>query len=187
MIVAVRFPSLARRAALLLLACVGSLLAPIPGAAADSHTDKKVQLTSFELADQFGDSHRYEFPRQKPLVLLIGDRKGSEEIDGWIPPLKEHFGAKADIAGIADVRSVPRFLRDRITAAIKKSRPIPVMLDYEGTVTDHLPCERKVANVFVLGPRGELIQAVAGAVNQARLETLRTAIQAATPSASAGR
>ncbi|MBL9136343.1 MAG: hypothetical protein JNK85_10770 [Verrucomicrobiales bacterium] len=174
---------LQRWSAQLLLLGVLCLIVPLVHSA--DATPKKVELSSFELADQFGTSHRYEFPRQKPLVLLVGDRKGSEDIDGWITPLKQHFSATADIAGIADVRGVPRFLRDRITAAIKKSRPVAVMLDYEGTVTDLLPCERKVANVFVFSPRGTLIEAVSGSVDDGRLATLRRAIEAKPPTGTA--
>jgi hypothetical protein len=142
---------------------------------------KKVELSSFELADQFGGTHRYDFPRQRPLILLVGDRKGSEEIDGWIGPLKKHFAATADITGIADMRGIPRFLRERITAAIKKSRPAPVMLDFDGLVTDRLPCVRKVANVFVIGPRGNLVDTVSGVADDARIATLQKAVHSATP------
>lgn len=160
-----------------LLVCLASLAVPHVLTAAEAA--KKTELQTFELPDQFGDNHRYEFPRKRPLIILIGDRKGSEEVDAWIAPLKKHFASSADITGIADMRGVPRFLRDRITAAIKKNRPVPVMLDYDGIVTDRLPCVRKVANVFVVGPQGDLVGTVSGAFDDQRIEALQKVMRAA--------
>jgi hypothetical protein len=96
------------------------------------------------------------------LLLLVGDRRGSEEIDAWINPLKQRWKDVADIQGIADVQAVPRFLRGRITDAIRKSRTQPLLLDFEGKVTGGLPCEKKAANIFAISKDGQLLAHVSG-------------------------
>lgn len=120
------------------------------------------RLESFELTDQFGHRHAVRFPTARPLLLVIGDRRGSEEIDPWIAPLKQRWGATTDIHGIADVRAVPRFLKQRVTEAIRRARPRPLMLDFEGTVTGKLPCTSKSANVFAIGADGRILAHVHG-------------------------
>jgi hypothetical protein len=121
-----------------------------------------IRVESFQLADQFGTQHSIEFPRTRPLLLLIGDRRGSEEIDAWIEPLKQRWKDVADIYGIADVQAVPRFLRGRITDAIRKSRTKPLLLDFDGKVTGSLPYEKKAANIFAISKDGRLLAQVSG-------------------------
>jgi len=133
------------------------------------------------LPDQYGTNHAFAFPRKRPLILLVGDRRGSEEIDPWIEPLKSRWMPIADIAGIADVQGAPRFLRGRITDAIRKTRTKPLLLDFEGKVTETLALKKKTANVFVVSPEGTVLAHVAGPYpseteNDSRLKTLEDAL-----------
>lgn len=134
-------------------------------------------LKTFQLRDQFGTNHHQAFPRSRPLLLLVGDRKGVEEVDAWLEPLKERWGTTTDIVGIADVRAVPRFLRDRITGAIAKARPKPVMLDFDGTVLDGLTCARRTANLFVVHSNGTLVATVTGLPTPERLGAIDAALR----------
>lgn len=138
------------------------------------------RLASFHLPDQFGTNHAYTFPRTRPLLLLVGDRRGSEEIDPWIEPLKKRWKQKADIVGLADVQGAPRFLRGRITEGIRKSRSKSLLLDFDGKVTDTLPLKKKTANIFLIAPDGALLAHVAGPYpsqpeSDPRLKTLEDA------------
>lgn len=143
-----------------LLGVVGFL--PLNSSVQGAQNPEPVRLESFTLADQFGTHHAVTFPRERPLLLVVGDRRGSEEIDAWIPPLKERWKDLTDMHGIADVQAVPRFLRGRITEAIRKSRPKPLLLDFEGRVTSALPCEKKAANIFAISKEGRILAHVFG-------------------------
>lgn len=143
------------------------------------------RLSTFTLADQFGTEHHHAFPRARPLLLLVGDRQGSEQVDDWIPVLKKHWGGRADIAGIADVRGAPRFLRERITDAIRRKRPKPVMLDFEGKVVAVLDLVARRANVFVIGLDGTVVAKIAGEVDDARVVGIRDALEPLLSSVSA--
>lgn len=150
---------------LLIVLTLASFLHSLASLAADpaaSNPAKAQRLASFQLPDQFGTNHTFAFPRSRPLLLLVGDRRGSEEIDPWIEPLKKRWKENADIAGLADVQGAPRFLRGRITEAIRKSRSKPLLLDFEGKVSETLPLKKKTANIFLIGPDGTLLVHVAG-------------------------
>ena len=142
-----------------------------------AHADEPRVLRSFELPDQFGQRHAVTFPRERPVLLLVGDRKGSEEVDGWIEPLKSRWGQVADIVGVADVDGVPRLFRGRLADSIRKSRPKPVMLDFDGTITKALACRGKTANVFVLDRTGRVLASVTGVAGEPGFGMLRDALE----------
>ena len=171
-------------AALALALALARLLTSPNILAADPLTPSGVptpRLTSFQLPDQYGTNHSFSFPRNRPLILLVGDRRGSEEIDPWIEPLKKRWTQTADIAGLADVQGAPRFLRGRITDAIRKSRTKPLLLDFEGKVTETLALKKKTANIFVVSPDGAVLAHVAGPYpsqpeSDSRLKALEAAL-----------
>ena len=43
---------------------------------------------SIELRDQYDAQQRLTFPTPNVVVLTIADKKGSEQIDGWVAALK---------------------------------------------------------------------------------------------------
>ncbi|HMO63659.1 MAG TPA: hypothetical protein PKE47_00260 [Verrucomicrobiota bacterium] len=147
-----------------------------------AHADGGAQLASFRLSDQFGAEHRIEFPRSRPLLLVVGDRRGSEEVGGWVPPLKERWAHGADIVGVADVSAVPGVLRGRVTAGIRKELPDwPLLLDFEGRVTAGLPSVRRAANVFLVTTNGMVAAAASGPADAAKLAALAARVDTVVP------
>lgn len=98
--------------ALLQLATVGAAPATPP------HSEPV--LASFELRDQYDIAHKISFPTTHITVMTVADKKGSEQIDGWIAPLKERFGGRIAIEGVADMSKVPGFLRSMVREKFKK-------------------------------------------------------------------
>lgn len=139
------------------------------------------RLDSFRIADQFGKTNHVQFPTSRPVLLLLGDRRGSEQVDAWIPVLREHWGKSAEILGIADVSSVPRFLRSRVTEAIRKARSQSVLLDYDGVISDHLKPVSKVANLFLLDRTGQLRLHLSGEFDTAKQSRIAEFIGTLTP------
>lgn len=140
------------------------------------------QLSSFRLADQFGAEHQVEFPRDRPVLLVVGDRRGSEEVGGWVPPLRERWAHGADIVGVADVSAVPGFLRGRVTAGIRRELSAwPLLLDFEGQVTAGLPCVRRAANVFLISTNGAIAAAASGPADPAKLAALAAQVDTIVP------
>jgi hypothetical protein len=129
-----------------------------------------------ELHDQFDALQKLSFPSTKITLLTIADKKGSEQINGWINPLKQRFGKNIDIRGIADVSSVPRLLREMVRKKFQKVHTYPVMLDWSGDVVKsftYLPGE---ANILALDKRGQIIKRISGKADEKSLQNLFAAI-----------
>ena len=129
------------------------------------------------LNDQFLKSHELKFPREKPTVLTVADRKGSEDIVGWAHPLAEKFGDKIIVDGLADVSSVPGPLRSMVQSKFKKAIQYPVMLDWEGDATRSFNYTKGKANVYLLSTDGRILHHLAGKADDEKLKTLEETIE----------
>ncbi len=150
--------------ALLLLAAVCTA----PG----TPTNSEPALAPFELRDQYDIRHKISFPATNVMVMTVADKKGSEQIDGWIAPLKERYGARIAIEGIADMSKVPGLLRSMVREQFKKRRTHPVMLDWDGPVSRGFNCHKDEANVFVIDRDGRITGHFTGATNEVALREL---------------
>ena len=108
------------------------------------------------------------FPATNVTLLTIADKKGSEQINGWITPLKQRFGKRVDIRGLADVSTVPRLLRGMLRTKFQKSQTYPVMMDWSGEVVKAFTYVPDKANVLVLDGRGHILKRVSGEANPRR-------------------
>ena len=134
------------------------------------------RVPSFQLRDQFNNEHRVEFPRDRPTVLALADRKGSDQLEGWLEPLGDEFGETVHFDGVADVRGVPSLLRWGVRQIFRRGTKEPVMLDWEDAVCTSLAFEKEVANVLVLDQKGHIVLRVHGEANAEELERVRAAI-----------
>lgn len=135
-------------------------------------------LSSFELKDQHQQTHHFTFPRTNLLVLTVADQKGSAQVAAWVRPLKERFPQGLPIEGVADVSSVPGFLRPLVRREFKTQFEHPVMLDWSGKFVRQLPCAPDAANVFLVATNGTVLRMFQGAVEANKLAVLFRLIEA---------
>ncbi|HMP82518.1 MAG TPA: hypothetical protein PKA41_07395 [Verrucomicrobiota bacterium] len=107
-----------------------------------------------QLNNQFDRPESLIFPSTNVTVVLIADRKGAEQIAGWIAPLKEQFGTNIAIRGIADVSGVPGLLRNAVRKRFQRDHPHPLMLDWTGETCAAFQHQRGVANAIVVDRDG---------------------------------
>jgi hypothetical protein len=117
---------------------------------------------SFALQDQFGTNHAVNFPRAHPLLLIVADRKGSEQIDAWVAAINGRYGARLEMIGVADVGGVPGWLQGMIRGRFQKKYPYPILLDWSGKIPAALHCQPDAANVFLLDGTGRVLVSVQG-------------------------
>lgn len=137
--------------------------------------DPLPRLRPFAIADQFGHTNRVVFPAPRPILLLMGDRRGYEQVDTWIPLLKDKWASDLEIVGLADVSAAPWFVRSRIIEGIRKKYSQPLLLDFEGALSRQLKGTPKLANVFLVHTNGQVLAHVAGLPEKESLEVLRRA------------
>lgn len=131
------------------------------------------------LRDQFDAPLTLAFPTTNIIFLTIADKAGSEQIAGWVAPVKERFDTRVEICGIADVSAVPRLLRGLVRSRFQKAQSHPVMLDWSGDEVRAFGCVSDQVNVFVLDGEGRILKRIVGPVNEAALrEVLQVLDQA---------
>lgn len=131
-----------------------------------------------ELRDQYDAPQRLTFPATNLIVLTIADKKGSEQIDGWVAALKAHYTGRIELRGLADVGGVPGFLRGKVRKKFQETRTYPVMMDWSGTVCAQFGFQPGLANVLVIARDGNIHARVAGSAREPALKELSAAIDA---------
>ena len=117
---------------------------------------------AIELRDQYAAPQRLAFPATNITVITIADRKGSEQVDGWIAALRRRYEGRIDIRGIADLGGAPGFVQDRIRKKFQETRKYPVMMDWSGRVCAQFGCSSGVANIIIVGRDGGIHGRFAG-------------------------
>ena len=132
-----------------------------------------------ELKDQFEALQKLSFPATNLTVLTLADHKGSEQIAGWVGPVKERYGLRVDIRGIADMSAVPGWLRGVVRKKFRQQQTYPVMLDWSGDVVRAFAAVNECVNVLVIDERGQILQRFTGEAKPAALTELYTTIDQA--------
>jgi len=115
-----------------------------------------------ELHDQYDAPQRLTFPASNITVLTIADKKGSEQVDGWIAALKPRYAGRINLRGIADVGGAPEFVQARIRKKFQETRHYPVMMDWSGKVCAQLSYKKDVANILLLSRDGSILARFSG-------------------------
>ncbi len=129
-----------------------------------------VKAADFELKDQYNKEARYSFPRSKITVLTFGDRKGAEQIEGWVRPLWEKYRDRIDQKGIAVLSAVPRFARGMVRMIFKTQIKHSVLLDWKGEVSRAYGVSQGAANLYVIDQSGNVIFKTVGPADESRLD-----------------
>ena len=132
-----------------------------------------------ELRDQFDTPQRLSFPTTNLVVLTIADRKGSEEVDGWIAALKPVYSGRVDFRGLANVAGVPGLFQAKVRRKFQETRKYPVMMDWSGTACAQFGYQREVANVLVIGRDGAILARLCGGATDAAVAAARASLDAA--------
>ena len=127
-------------------------------------------LIDFEIRDQFDHVHTDESFAGLPLVLIgadSADSAGSAGTGGWSKELqrvvREHgLSRSVRFAGLADLRSVPRFMRKTVRGSFGTEPSEWLMLDWKGQFPEAYGFERRSANVLLFDADGELLFQAAG-------------------------
>ena len=115
-----------------------------------------LRLTTLELKDQFEHAHTLAFPSGKPRLIVVGDRKGSEQTPAWTTPLKARFTNQLEMIAVADVHGVPGFVQPTIRKGFKKEYAHPVLLDWKGVLFEKLSPKASVVNLYLVKPDGTI-------------------------------
>ncbi|MFO1488112.1 MAG: hypothetical protein U1F65_06520 [Verrucomicrobiota bacterium] len=137
------------------------------------------------LHDQFDTPQRLSFPTTNLTFLTIADRRGSEQIAGWVAPIQHRFGSRISICGIADVSAVPRFMRGFIKRQFQRAQTHPVMLDWSGDAVRAFAYSPDKVNVLVIDGAGKILKRLAGPADETLVKEVGDLMDAALKSSPA--
>jgi hypothetical protein len=156
-----------KKFALLVLAALSLSVAIMRESMVFASTTSKA--AGFELKDQYNKPACFSFPRSKITVLTFGDRKGAEQIEGWVRPLWEKYQDRIDQQGIAVLSSVPRLARGMVRMIFKTQIKYSVLLDWKGDVSKAYGFSKGAANLYIIDRGGSVIFKTVGPADQNRL------------------
>ena len=132
------------------------------------------RVGNFGLKDQNDRYTAVNFPSDRPVVLIFGDRKGSGQREGWSTPLGKRYDEKAYIFGIASLSGVPSYARGLVRRLIRRQTAYPVLLDWGGKVAGPLGYRSGKAMVVVVAKNGTVLTTKYGAVSEPELRAVNS-------------
>ena len=168
------------------LQCVTwSLLCLAVGAQAVDSTQLPTRAPAkTELHDQYDSPQILQFPTTNVVILTIADRKGSDQIDGWIAALKPRFAGRVEFRGLADCGGAPGFVNGMIRRRFQEVRKYPVLLDWSGKACATFGYQKSVANVLLVAPDGAIQAPFTGPVSPTALSEASAQLDRLLPSSS---
>ncbi|MBK9163912.1 MAG: hypothetical protein IPM21_08365 [Acidobacteria bacterium] len=130
------------------------------------------RVSNFSLQDQNDRKVEVNFPSDRPVVFVFGDRDGAKQIDGWATPLYKKFDGKVYMFGIASLGGVPSYARGLVRRLIKRQTQFPVLLDWGGKVAKTYGYEKDKAMVLVVARNGNILSTKFGAASEAELNAV---------------
>ena len=132
-----------------------------------------------ELHDQFNTLQKLSFPTTNITLLTIADGRGSEQIPGWVKPVKQRFDERVDIRGIADMSCVPHLLRGLVRTQFRTVQSYPVMLDWTGDAVNAFAYQPGEADILVLNRDGKILYSARGKATERAVQNLCEVIEQA--------
>ena len=163
----------------LLLALAGVMIDAASAGAEEARAFPTNAPPRIELRDQYDTPQTLVFPTTNVTVLTIADKKGAEQVGGWITALQPDYTGRVELRGLADVSGAPGFVQDRIRKKFQETRKHPVMMDWSGKVCAQFGYKKDVANILVLGRDGVIHARFTGATNGAVLAKAHAALDQA--------
>ena len=140
--------------AILMMMCL-SAMGPT-NAAADP---APVSLVDFRIKDQFDKLHTAGYYRHSVVVLVTGDRKGSDYIEQWAAALHDSVVGLVDSYRVkflpaAHLKGVPFFIKSTIKSKFPKEKEKWTLMDYGGVFKKAYDLPDDMCSVVVFDRRG---------------------------------
>jgi len=112
-----------------------------------------VKAPEFTLQDQYEKTVSLKQYEGRIVVLIASDKEGKAQNAAWIKAIRDRYADKVAIQGIADVSSVPFFLKGKIRNDFKKDGD-SILLDWKGEVFKTYGLTKGVSNVILIDKDG---------------------------------
>lgn len=135
------------------------------------------KLPSFTMDDQYSKEVQSSAYKGKHLLLFIADRAGSKLTPNFTKVLEPKYRNKAIFIAVANVSSVPFFLKGFIRSKFQENYAFTVLMDWKGLLWEHFSCKEDVTTVVHIEPNGFAKFKVSGTGTDKELEQLQTYLE----------
>lgn len=118
-------------------------------------------ILSFNISDQFGDVHTEKDYRGFITIIIGSDRGGSRYNSTWIKAIGDLLGNNFDntrikFLQVADVSSVPFFLKGFVKSKFPEARKEWILLDWKGYFPETYQFVDDSCNIVIINKTGEV-------------------------------
>jgi hypothetical protein len=116
----------------------------------------------FTIKDQYDLEVQLSLQRGKPVLLIYGDRLGSDYMSVWAAAMRESpVASSVNVIRIANLRAVPaafhRYVKRKFQSPNEEGMPnSPVLLDFDGAVAKIFGFTDDLTNVYLIDKKGIL-------------------------------
>jgi len=163
---------------LLLASCVLVSLGQAPPGRA-----QETELIEFKIKDQFDRLYTDRRFRGSPLVLVWGDRYGSEFSGLWGNALRDSLATEVrsyrlQIVEVAHLKGVPFFIKGKIKGSFPSDRDDWLLTDWGGAINAAYHCAPDSCNLLIFDAKGKLAQhQTVGAITEPELAATLTSLR----------
>jgi hypothetical protein len=135
------------------------------------------KIPSFTMEDQYSKEVQSSAFKGKHLLLFIADRAGSKLTPNFTKVLEPKFRGKATFIAVANVSSVPFFLKGFIRGKFQENYSYTVLMDWKGVLWEHFSCKDDVTTVVHIDPTGIAKFKLSGTGTDKELELIQTYLE----------
>jgi predicted transcriptional regulator len=130
-----------------------------------------VRAPEFTLQDQYEKTVSLRDLAGLVVVLIASDKEGKAQNTAWFKAIRDKYADRVVVQGIADVSSVPFFLKGKIRSDFKKD-PDSILLDWKGEVFNVYGLTKGVSNVILIDKDGMIRHRIAGSASPEGVQEL---------------
>jgi len=131
----------------------------------------------FTLQDQFEKTVSLQQYEGRVVALIASDKEGSSQNAAWTKVIKGKYVDRVTVQGIADVSSVPFFMKGKIRSDLKKDAE-SILLDWKGEVFKAYGLTKGVSNVILIDKDGMIRHRASGQASPEAVQELIKKIDA---------
>jgi predicted transcriptional regulator len=154
------------------------IMLQLSGASAQNAVGDKA--TEFTLQDQYEKTVSLKQYEGRIVVLIASDKEGKAQNAAWFKAIRNEYADRIVVQGIADVSSVPFFLKGKIRSDFKKDVD-SILLDWKGEVFKAYGLTKGVSNVILVGNDGMVRHRTSGQASPDAVQELFKKIEAVEP------
>jgi predicted transcriptional regulator len=153
------------------------VFALLAGAAGTHQSLIDTKAPEFTLQDQHVKTVSLRQFEGRVVVLIASDKEGSSQNPAWTRAIRDKYANEVIVLGIADVSSVPFFLKGKIRNDFKKEGD-SILLDWKGEVFNAYNLTKGVSNVILIDKKSMIHYRSSGSASPEAVQGLFEKIDA---------